>query len=153
VSCTSGGIEKAPADELRAWLEANAAQAAEAWVGFHKKGTGRPSITWPEAVDQALCFGWIDGVRQRLDDERYAIRFTPRRPGSVWSAVNIRRAQELLAQGLMRPAGRDAFAKRDEARSAIYSYEQRHAATLGDEFERLFRAAEPAWSFFQSQPA
>ena len=95
-----------PAD-FRAWLAANHATADELWVGFYKKGSGRLSITWPESVDQALCYGWIDGLRKRLDDERYVIRFTPRRRGSIWSEVNRRRVAELSAQGLMQPAGQD----------------------------------------------
>ena len=141
-----------PAD-FRAWLEEHHAQASELWVGFYKKASGRPSITWPEAVDQALCYGWIDGVRKSVDADSYANRFTPRRARSTWSAVNLRRAQELIDAGLMRPAGLAAFEQRAEARSGVYSYEQRHEATLGDDFERQFRANEPAWAFFQTQPA
>src|SRR5437764_2371981 len=100
--------------EFRAWLAENHATAACLRVGFYKKGSGRPSITWPEAVDQALCFGWIDGVRNRLDDSRYVIRFTPRRRGSVWSSVNLERVKELAALGLMQPAGLAAHAARTE---------------------------------------
>ena len=91
--------------EFRAWLEEHHADQPELWVGFHKKDTGRPSMTWPESVDEALCFGWIDGVRRRIDDERYTIRFTPRKPGSTWSKVNLGRVRELTERGLMRPAG------------------------------------------------
>jgi hypothetical protein len=116
--------------EFRAWFEAHHADAGELLVGFHKKNSGRPSITWPESVDEALCFGWIDGIRRRIDDESYSIRFTPRRARSIWSAVNIARAGELIAEGRMTPAGLAAFEARDEQRSAIYSYEQRHRATL-----------------------
>jgi uncharacterized protein YdeI (YjbR/CyaY-like superfamily) len=138
---------------LRAWLEEHHGRAAELWVGFHKKGSGRPSVTWPQAVDEALCFGWIDGVRRGLGDESYTIRFTPRRPGSsTWSAINIRRAQELIASGAMRPPGLQAFEKRTAENSAIYSYEQRQNAKLDRADEQRFRANTRAWAFFQAQP-
>ena len=138
--------------EFRRWLEGHHATAQELWVGFYKKASGRPSISWPESVDEALCFGWIDGVRKSVDDESYAIRFTPRKPRSVWSAVNIRRAVELERLGRMRPAGRKAFEARVENRSGIYSYEQRSAELDGPYGERL-RQNEEAWRFFQAQPA
>jgi uncharacterized protein YdeI (YjbR/CyaY-like superfamily) len=138
--------------ELRAWFEAHHADADELLVGYYKKGSGRPSITWPESVDEALCFGWIDGIRRRIDDERYSIRFTPRRPRSVWSAVNIKRAGELIAEGRMTPAGLAAFEARDEERSAIYSYEQLRQATLEPEQEERLRANAAAWEWFQSRP-
>ena len=112
-------------DAWRDWLVEHHATVAELWVGFHKRATGKPSLTWPQAVDGALCFGWIDGVRQRIDEEAYRIRFTPRRPGSIWSAVNVRRAHALVAEGLMTPAGLRAFEARDERRTALYAYEQR----------------------------
>ncbi|HET9495869.1 MAG TPA: YdeI/OmpD-associated family protein, partial [Chloroflexia bacterium] len=112
---------------------------------------GKPSITWPEAVDQALCFGWIDGIRKSVDADSYMNRFTPRRPRSTWSAVNIKRVQELTEAGLMRPAGIAAFEKRTDDNSAIYSYEQRDAR-LDPEYERQIRANEAAWNFFQAQP-
>jgi uncharacterized protein YdeI (YjbR/CyaY-like superfamily) len=140
-------------DDFRAWLDEHHADTPELWVGFHKKGTGRPSMTWPEAVDQALCFGWIDGVRKSIDEESYANRFTPRRPRSTWSAVNIKRVQELTELGLMRPEGLKAFAQRSDDRSGIYSFEQQGGIELGDEFERLFRANPAAWDYFQSRPA
>jgi uncharacterized protein YdeI (YjbR/CyaY-like superfamily) len=140
-----------PAD-FRAWLAENHERAAELWVGFHKKATGCPSITWPEAVDEALCFGWIDGIRRSLGDASYMIRFTPRKPRSTWSAVNIARAKELVAEGRMQPAGLAAFEARSDDRSAIYSYEQRHDAKLAPEQEREFRANPRAWEFFQGQP-
>ena len=111
--------------EFRAWLEANHETATELWVGFHKKATGRSSITWPEAVDQALCFGWIDGIRKSVDENSYTNRFTPRRPTSNWSLVNVKRVGELTDAGLMAPAGLRAFALRDEARTGVYSSEQR----------------------------
>jgi uncharacterized protein YdeI (YjbR/CyaY-like superfamily) len=138
---------------FRSWLEQHAATAVELWVGFYKKGTGRPSITWPESVDEALCFGWIDGIRKRIDDHSYAIRFTPRKPRSTWSAVNVKRVAELAEQGRMRPAGLSAFERRAEAKTGIYAYEQRASAQLGAEFEQEFRANQPAWEFFQAQPA
>ena len=139
-------------EEFRAWLEEHHADEPELLVGFYKKSSGKPSMTWSESVDEALCFGWIDGVRRSLDDESYTIRFTPRRPRSTWSAVNIQRAKELARLGRMTPAGVKAFeARRDDA-SAIYSYEQRHAATLDPEHEREFRANTQAWEFFQRQP-
>jgi uncharacterized protein YdeI (YjbR/CyaY-like superfamily) len=142
----------APA-ELRAWLDAHHATARELWVGFYKKGSGRPSVTWPESVAEALCVGWIDGVRRRLDDERYAIRFTPRRAGSIWSAVNVATMQELVAAGRARPAGVRAFEARTAARSGVYAYEQPAAAELDAASEREFRADAAAWAYFQSRPA
>jgi uncharacterized protein YdeI (YjbR/CyaY-like superfamily) len=138
--------------EFGAWLEAHDAQSSELWVGFHKKGSGLPSMTWPEAVDEALCFGWIDGVRKSVDETSYVIRFTPRKVRSTWSAVNIKRVPELVAQGRMRPAGLRAFAARPDETSGTYSYEQRDAVELGDAYERQFRASHAAWDFFQAQP-
>src|SRR6186997_290662 len=111
--------------EFRAWFEANHQSAKELLVGFYKRGSGKPGITWPESVDQALCFGWIDGVRKSVDEDSYTIRFTPRRRGSIWSAVNIKRANELKAAGLFQSAGIAAFAARRENKSGIYAYEQR----------------------------
>src|SRR6266516_7671642 len=111
--------------EFRRWLEEHHHTTQEVWVGFYKKSSRQPSITWPEAVDEALCFGWIDGIRKSVDDLRYTSRFTPRRRGSIWSAVNIKRAHELSDKGLMEPAGMAAFNARKENRSGIYSYEQR----------------------------
>ena len=121
-----------PAD-LRAWLEAHHERGEELLVGFYKRGSGRPSITWPESVDEALCFGWIDGVRRSLDAASYTIRFTPRRPRSIWSAINTRRIQELEVMGRVRPAGLAAFARRKEDRSGVYSHEQRDTARLDEE--------------------
>jgi uncharacterized protein YdeI (YjbR/CyaY-like superfamily) len=142
----------ATAPELRAWLEDNHATASELWVGFYKRGLGKPSITWPELVDEELCFGWIDGVRKGIDAVSYANRITPRKPRSTWSAINIARAKELIALGRMRPAGLRAFERRTDERSAIYSYEQRTKARLDPEAERSFRANKTAWAFFQAQP-
>ncbi|AEI46297.1 YdeI/OmpD-associated family protein [Paenibacillus mucilaginosus] len=138
--------------ELRAWLESHHADASELWVGYYKKGTGRPSLTWPESVDEALCFGWIDGVRKRIDDQSYTIRFTPRRPGSIWSSVNIARVEELTGQGRMRPAGLKAFDGRSEEKSSVYAYEQKESAVLTAEYEAMFRARPGAWAYFQAQP-
>jgi uncharacterized protein YdeI (YjbR/CyaY-like superfamily) len=137
--------------EFRAWLERYHSTSNDLLVGYFKKGSGRPSITWPESVDQALCFGWIDGVRKGIDDERYSIRFTPRKLGSIWSAKNIRRARELIDLGLMTPAGLRAFEARREDRSGIYSYEQGEAS-LVDPYERQFRRNAKAWEYFQSRP-
>jgi uncharacterized protein YdeI (YjbR/CyaY-like superfamily) len=139
-------------DEFRAWLEANHDTARELLVGFRKVGTGQPSITWPQSVDEALCFGWIDGVRRRIDDASYSIRFTPRKKRSIWSAVNIARVEELTQLGRMRPVGLAAFEARADERSAIYSHEQRENAALSEADEREFRANEAAWAFFQKQP-
>jgi uncharacterized protein YdeI (YjbR/CyaY-like superfamily) len=138
------------ADEFRAWLEAHHADAGEILVGFWKRGTGKPGMTWPESVDEALCFGWIDGVRRSLGDDAYTIRFTPRKPRSNWSAVNVRRVEELAREGRMRPAGLKAFEARSEDRTAIYAYEQR-PADLDGEFADEFRANRAAWAFWQAQ--
>ena len=138
------------AAELRRWFEANHQTAPELWVGFHKKASGRPTITGFELVDQELCFGWIDSVRYTLDEERSAQRVTPRRRRSVWSAINIRRFEELDAQGLVHPSGRAAFAARDDARSSIYAYENR-SVLLSDDFEKAFRKHRRAWEFFEAQ--
>jgi uncharacterized protein YdeI (YjbR/CyaY-like superfamily) len=137
--------------EWRAWLEAHAADATELWVGFFKRGAGETGITWPQAVDQALCFGWIDGRRQSIDPARYRIRFTPRTASSIWSTVNVARVHELAADGLMQPAGLDAFARRREGRSGIYSHEQAAAPVLDAEQEALFRERPEAWAFFATQ--
>ena len=137
--------------ELGAWLGEHHATATELWVGFHKKGSGRPSVTWPEAVDEALCVGWIDGVRKRIDEHSYEIRFTPRKPSSTWSAVNIARVAELTALGRMRRAGLEAFARRTESKSGIYAYEQKDPAALEATDEERFRSDPRAWEFFQTQ--
>ncbi len=139
-----------PAD-FRRWFAKNAATKAELLVGFHKKGSGKPSITWPESVDEALCVGWIDGVRRSIDDTSYTIRFTPRRPGSAWSAINIAKVKELTAAGRMKPAGLAAFAARD-ARDAGYSYQQLTTAPFSPEQEKRFRRDAKAWRFFSAQP-
>jgi uncharacterized protein YdeI (YjbR/CyaY-like superfamily) len=138
--------------ELRAWFEAHAGTERELWVGYWRKGTGRPSLTWSEAVDEALCVGWIDGVRKSLDGERFVQRFTPRQARSTWSAVNIRRVKELVAQGRMRPAGLAAFERRTDDRSAIYSYEQRHGASLAPDDQAALEANGAALEFWERQP-
>jgi len=138
-------------DELRSWFKKNYKEETELLVGYYKKGTGRKSITWSESVDEALCFGWIDGIRRSVDGERYCIRFTPRKPGSNWSAVNIKKMEELTKSKKMLPAGLDAFSKRKESRSRIYSYESGEAAELPPEMEKQFRQMAAAWDYFQSQ--
>lgn len=141
---------KSPA-AFRKWLEENHDRASELLVGFYKKGSGKPSITWPESVDQALCFGWIDGVRRRIDDVSYSIRFTPRKRSSNWSAVNIRRADELTGLGLMHAAGLRAFEQRRDDKSRIYSYENA-IRILPPAEEKRFRANKKAWEYFNAQP-
>jgi uncharacterized protein YdeI (YjbR/CyaY-like superfamily) len=139
-----------PAD-LREWFAANHTTVKEFWLGYYKKESGTPSVTWPESVDQALCFGWIDGLRKGIDGERYMIRFTPRKPSSIWSSVNIQRVAELTAQGLMQPAGLAAFEKRTAEKSSVYGYEQRDQAVLPEEYESQLRANAAAWAYFQGQ--
>jgi len=138
--------------EFREWLELHHATAGELWVGYYKVNSGKPSITWPESVDEALCFGWIDGIRKSVDELSYTIRFSPRKTGSIWSAVNIKRAAELADQGRMHPAGLRAFQARKRNRSGIYSYEQREAR-LPEEYDELLQQNKAAWDFFHAQPA
>jgi uncharacterized protein YdeI (YjbR/CyaY-like superfamily) len=137
--------------ELRVWLKKHHATASELWVGYYKKASGRRSLTWSQVVDEALCFGWIDGKVQRIDEHRYRQRLTPRKRNSNWSAVNIAKVDELRAQGRMTPAGEAAFAARRKDRSAIYTYERRHEAAFHDEQEATFRANAPAWEWFAAQ--
>jgi uncharacterized protein YdeI (YjbR/CyaY-like superfamily) len=141
---------RAPSD-FRKWLAKNHATASELWVGFYKKKSGKPSITWPESVDEALRFGWIDGIRKRIDDTSYKIRFTPRQRGSIWSAINIKRAKELAKEKRMRPAGLKALAARLECKSGIYSYEQR-PAEMPEKYAKLIKRNGAAWDFFKAQP-
>jgi len=138
--------------EFRKWLVKHRATADELLVGYYKKGSGRPSITWPQSVDEALCFGWIDSVRKSIDEVSYAIRFTRRKPGSIWSSVNIDRAEALIKQGQMQPSGLKAYEARRENKSGIYSYEQR-TVELEEPYDRLLEKNKAAWSFFQTQPA
>lgn len=140
-----------PADFGR-WLKQHHSKKQELWVGFHKKSSGRPSITWPESVDEALCFGWIDGLRKSIDAERYMIRFTPRKTTSVWSSANTKRAGELIREGRMQPAGLTAFKARNPQRSGIYSFEQRAEPALTPELTARFQAKRAAWEFFEGQP-
>ncbi len=137
---------------FRLWLERNAASTSELLVGFHKVGSGRASMTWPESVDQALCFGWIDGVRRRVDDESYVIRFTPRKPTSIWSAVNIAKFELLQAQNQMTPAGVAAFARRRAEKSVVYAYEQEATAQLSTEEVLTFKLQNEAWTYFENCP-
>jgi uncharacterized protein YdeI (YjbR/CyaY-like superfamily) len=135
----------------RKWLQANHASAAELLVGFYKKGSGRGGLTYPEALDEALCYGWIDGVRRRHHEDSYTIRFSPRRKGSIWSAVNTRRAGALRDQGRMAAPGLRAFEERDASRDAAYSYE-RATSALDPQLEKRFRNDPGAWAFFEAQP-
>ncbi|MEP7380179.1 MAG: YdeI/OmpD-associated family protein [Gemmatimonadota bacterium] len=141
----------ASADAWREWLAAHHQTESELLVGFHKAATGKPRMTWAESVDEALCHGWIDGVRRRVDEERYTIRFTPRKATSIWSAVNIRRVAELETEGRMQAAGHSAFAKRRENRSRTYAYEQR-PESLDEPYAATFRKRAKAWAFFEAQP-
>jgi uncharacterized protein YdeI (YjbR/CyaY-like superfamily) len=137
---------------FRRWLKKNHARAEELWVGFRRRATGLPSLTWPQSVDEALCFGWIDGLRKSIDAQSYKIRFTPRRPGSNWSKINIDRVAELTRLGLMQAAGLAAFGKRKEERSGVYTYEQRQTAAFpADELARL-QANAKAWAHFERRP-
>jgi uncharacterized protein YdeI (YjbR/CyaY-like superfamily) len=138
--------------EFRAWLAKNHGTATEVGVVLHRKDSGKPTMTWSDAVDVALCYGWIDSVARRLDDTGRVQRFTPRKPKSNWSTVNIKKVGELTARGLMTPAGLAAFERRPEAPSGVYSYENRHLAALDPEREKRFRAAKAAWEFFSKQP-
>jgi uncharacterized protein YdeI (YjbR/CyaY-like superfamily) len=140
----------ASAREFRDWLESNHGTAGELWVGFHRRATGRPSMTWPESIDQALCFGWIDGIRRSLDAESYAIRFTPRKSAGNWSAVNVARAGELARAGLMTPAGMRAFESSDAERTQANSA-ARAEAELEPAQEAQLRASAAAWNFWESQ--
>lgn len=139
------------AAELRRWLAANHAKATELWVGFYRKDSGKGGITYFEALDEALCYGWIDGIRKKLDDERFTQRFTPRTARSAWSVVNIDRVRKLTEGRRMAPPGAAVFAARDPARSGIYSFE-RESAEFPPELKKRFRGDRDAWEFFTSQP-
>jgi len=140
----------AGADDFRAWLEKHHDTETEVFVGFYKKATGKQTMTWSEAVDEALCFGWIDSVMRRIDEERHMQRFTPRKRGSNWSKVNIAKVAKLKKAGLMRPAGLAAFEARSEARSGIYAFEQDKPAELPAEYEERLRANNAAWKYWQA---
>ncbi len=138
-------------DDFRTWLDKNHDKIDELWVGYYKKATGKPSITWPESVDQALCYGWIDGLRKSVDDESYVIRFTPRKPTSHWSAVNLKKVDELIKQNLMQPSGLEIYNKRDKSKSAKASYEQEEIK-LDKKFEDEIKKNKKAWDYFQKIP-
>jgi len=137
---------------FRLWLQENATREHELLVGFRKVATGKPSMSWSESVDEALCFGWIDGVRKRIDGESYSIRFTPRKAASTWSAINIAKVKQLEAQGRMTRLGLEAYARRDDARSVIYAYEQEATAELSADEERDFKSLNTAWAYFEGTP-
>lgn len=137
--------------ELRDWFEAHHQTAPDLWLGYHLKATGKPTISWSEAVDEALCVGWIDSIRKRLDATTSAQRFTPRRKGSTWSAINVAKVAALTAEGRMRPAGLAAFAARTDGNTAIYSYERPAAAFSDEELDR-FRAVPAAWADWEARP-
>jgi len=137
--------------EFRDWLKKNHDKETELLVGYYKVDSGKPSITWPQSVDQALCFGWIDGLRKSIDSERYCIRFSPRKPNSIWSGINILKVEEMNILGLMHPSGIAAFEKRSERKLGIYSYENK-PERLTSEYELLLKSNTQAWEFFQLQP-
>ncbi|MCT2561096.1 YdeI/OmpD-associated family protein [Chryseobacterium herbae] len=139
----------ATTEEFRKWLDENHTKEKEVLVGFYKKGTGKASMHWSESVDQALCFGWIDGVRRSVDAESYYNRFTPRKSSSNWSLINIKKVEELTKAGLMRPAGQKAFEARKEDKTGIYSHETENI--LDPAYEKEFKAHKNAWEFFEKQ--
>jgi len=139
-------------ERFRAWLAKNHNRKDVLWVGYYRKDTGRPSITWPESVDEALCFGWIDGIRKKVDEVSYKVRFTPRRARSVWSVVNIGRIAVLTSEGRIRPAGTAAFERRNEKNTRRYSFENRATAKLSRADQREFLRDSEAWKFFSAQP-
>jgi uncharacterized protein YdeI (YjbR/CyaY-like superfamily) len=138
--------------ELREWLGRHHDSRTELWIGFYRKDSGRSGVSYPEAVDLALCFGWIDGVRRKIDDLAYTNRFTPRKPRSNWSRTNIRRVAGLVAKGAMHPAGIKAFEARTASRTGVYSFERKEAARLPDDMRERFLAKKRAWKYFTSQP-
>jgi uncharacterized protein YdeI (YjbR/CyaY-like superfamily) len=137
--------------EFRAWLAANHLEVAEVWVGFYKKDSGRTGITYQEALDEALCHGWIDGIRKRVDELSYTNRFTPRRARSIWSAINLKRIKELMAQGRMHPHGQKVYEGRDPKRAGLYSFENRPQEFAAGDL-RKFKQHKTAWAFFEAQP-
>jgi uncharacterized protein YdeI (YjbR/CyaY-like superfamily) len=137
--------------ELRLWFEKNHDKKTEQWIGFYKTNSGKANITWPQSVDEALCFGWIDGIRKSIDEKSYKIRFTPRKSRSIWSKVNINRVAELTKLGLMQPSGLHIFNKRDAEISNRYSFE-RESVILKEEYEKKFRKNKTAWNYFESLP-
>ncbi|MFC5413115.1 YdeI family protein [Larkinella bovis] len=137
-------------EEFRQWLAKHHETEKELYVGFYKVGSGKPSITWPQSVDEALCFGWIDGVRQSIDERSYQIRFTPRKRNSIWSTVNLKRIEQLVEQGRVQPAGLAVYQARDLKKTGLYAHE-RERWDLDPVQETAFRASEKAWQFFQQQ--
>ena len=138
--------------EFGAWLEEHHETEKELWLGYWKKATGKPSLTWSQAVDEALCFGWIDGLLRGIDDQRHIQRFTPRKPTSNWSAVNVRKVEQLRKEGRMRPAGEAAFARRRPDKTGVYSFEQRDEAAFTPEQQAQFEADAAAWAYWQARP-
>ncbi|MGB0523590.1 MAG: YdeI/OmpD-associated family protein [Flammeovirgaceae bacterium] len=136
------------AAELRQWFHENHNKATEIWVGYYKKNSGKANFSWSESVDEALCYGWIDGIRKSIDEERYRIRFTPRKPNSIWSAVNLKKMEVLIANGLMQAAGLAAYEKKKKDKSKVYSFEQKEVS-LSPTYEALIKANEEAWGYFQ----
>lgn len=136
---------------FRKWLQKHHKSAKELTVGFYKVSSGKPTMTWPESVEQALCFGWIDGIRKSIDEVSYCIRFTPRKTNSTWSLINIRKVEELRKSGLMLPAGQQAFDSRKQSRAGLYSHEN-EPAKLADSYLKLFKSNKAAWKFFSEQP-
>lgn len=136
--------------EFRKWLELNHTSEKELLAGYYKVGTGQQNMTWSQSVDEALCFGWIDGIRRSIEKDSYCIRFTPRRPGSTWSAVNIKKVEELIKKGLMHPAGLESYNKRKGQKSGVYSYEN-IPVSLSPELGHLFKENKKAWEFFEKQ--
>jgi len=136
--------------EFRKWLSKNHKKETELIVGYYKIASGKPSMTWSQSVDQALCFGWIDGIRRSIDEESYCIRFTPRKPTSIWSSINIQKAKELTKAGLMHAQGIKAFEIRNKTKSGIYAHENT-PSTLNKHFEKQFKLNKQAWSFFSNQ--
>lgn len=138
-------------EDFREWLDANHEKETELLVGFYKTGSKKASITWPQSVDEALCYGWIDGVRKSLSEDSYTIRFTPRKPTSIWSAINIDKMEVLLKNGLVKPMGLAAYEKRKDSRSKVYSHEQKEPIELPEAFEIEFKNHPSAWAFFMDQ--
>src|ERR1044072_1714575 len=138
-------------EKFREWLERNHDSATELMIGFHKKSSGKKSLTYAEALDEALCFGWIDGVRKSLNETSYMQRFTPRKPRSIWSNINVKHVERLRKEGRMQRAGIEAYERRSPERTGIYSFENR-PRELSPEFEKTFRQNKAAWKFFQEQP-
>jgi uncharacterized protein YdeI (YjbR/CyaY-like superfamily) len=141
---------KSPA-EFHEWLQKHHDKSKELFVGFYKKSSGKKSITYPEALDEALCFGWIDGVRKSIDEISYAQRFSPRKPKSIWSLINVRHVERLKSEGRMQPSGLAVYALREDKRTGVYSFENR-PRELSPEYQKVFQKNKKAWEFFKNQP-